>query len=205
MNKFILILGLILGCISSCKKIISQEEIVNQNSLYECILDTIDTSKYNASENIIILVDYSIPSNQDRIFVYNLKTKELLYSCWCAHGFGGGSTAEIPQFSNELGSNCSSLGLFLIKKWEGIGSTYGYPYHALKGLSKTNFNAEKRQILLHPWHSVTTDYNLKRSTPMNCDYRSAGCFTVTDSSYNILHNYIKSETKQILLYSFYKH
>lgn len=204
MNKLVLILGLILSCLNSCKKIISQEEIVNQNSFYECILDTIDTSKYNASENIIILVDYSIPSNQDRMFVYNLKTKELLYSCWCAHGFGGGSTNTSPKFSNEIGSNCSSLGLFLIDRWEGIGVTYGYPYHSVEGLSITNSNARKRQILIHPWHSVTKDNSSQIKTPMKCDYRSAGCFTVTDSSYNILHNYIKSETKQILLYSFYK-
>ena len=204
MDKFILILGLILSCLNCCEKVNNTTEIVETN-IYNSILDTINTSKYNASENIIILVDYNIPSNQDRLFIFDLKNKSLLYSCWCAHGFGGGSTNTSPKFSNEIGSNCSSLGLFLIDRWEGIGVTYGYPYHSVEGLSITNSNARKRQILIHPWHSVTKDNSSQIKTPMKCDYRSAGCFTVTDSGYKTIHNYIINEPKKILLYSFYNY
>ena len=76
MDKFILILGLILSCLNCCEKVNNTTKIVETN-IYNSILDTINTSKYNASENIIILVDYNIPSNQDRLFIFDLKTRLL--------------------------------------------------------------------------------------------------------------------------------
>ena len=76
----------------------------------------------------VILVDYSIPSNKPRMFVYDYKEEKIVKKFWCAHGFGGGSTDSIPVFSNKPGSNCSSLGLYSIDKWEGTSSNYGYKY-----------------------------------------------------------------------------
>lgn len=160
-------------------------------------------SIYKANTEYLIVVNFKNPSNSDRMFIINTKLNKVIYSCWCAHGFGGGSTNSIPVFSNTMGSNCSSLGWFLIDRSVGISATYGYKYHAVDGLSSTNYNARKRQILIHPWESVSRDEYLKISKPMNCDGRSAGCFTISDSSFKLVSNLIKNCNNRILLYAYY--
>lgn len=155
--------------------------------------------RYGADSRYLILVDYSIPSNQDRLFVWDTESDGIVEKFWCAHGFGGGSTAERPVFSNTFGSNCSSLGWFLVDRGVGVSSQYGYKYHAVDGLDATNSNARRREILIHTWSSVTYDYEAQIPYPMNCDYRSAGCFTTTDKGYATLDQLIKSQPKRILL------
>ena len=186
------------ACSGSAKKRGNDEPTKN----YDDVVAKIDFERHNASKNYVILVDYSIPSNRNRLFVYNLNTKEIEYGFWCAHGFGGQSTPETPEFSNTPGSNCSSLGLFKIERGEGTSANYGYKYHAVDGLSSTNSNARRRQILIHAWSSVTNDYEAQIDEPMNLDMRCAGCFTTTDEGYETLHRIIRAEKKRILLYAF---
>lgn len=157
--------------------------------------------QHNADTRYLILVDYSIPSNDYRLFIWDTEQEKIVEKFWCAHGFGGGSTPERPVFSNTLGSNCSSLGWFLIERGIGVSSHWGYQYHAVDGLEASNSNARRRQILIHPWSSVTRDYEAKISQPMNLDGRCAGCFTTTDEGYKTIDRYVKSRTKRILLYA----
>ncbi len=158
-------------------------------------------SKYNASTRYMMLVDFSIPSNNDRFFVWDTEKDSIVYATWCAHGCGGGSTAERPVFSNEFGSNCSSLGLYTVDRGTGVSSRWGYTYHAVDGRDATNSNAKARQVVIHYWHSVTSDWQAKISEPMRCDYRSAGCFTLPEPSFWKIDKLIKSESKRILLYA----
>lgn len=172
---------------------------------YETILKQFPAQarQYNADSRYLIIVDYKIPSNKNRMFIWDVYKNKAIYSCWCAHGFGKGSTAYKPVFSNTPGSNCSSLGWFLLDKSIGVSTHYGYKYHAVDGLSSTNSNARRRQILLHPWFQVTNDCNARIKYPMPCDYRSAGCFTTTLEGFNTISNFIKNRNKRILLYSSY--
>lgn len=157
--------------------------------------------RHNANTRFLILVDYSIPSNNDRLFIWDTEQDKIVEKFWCAHGFGGNSTAEKPEFSNEYGSNCSSLGWFLVDRSVGV-SSYGYKYHAVDGLDACNSNARQREILIHTWHSVTDDYKMQIKEPMALDYRSAGCFTTTEDGYNTIDRYVKSQQDRILLYAF---
>ena len=159
--------------------------------------------KHNADTKFMFIVDYSIPSNKNRFFLYDVVKNKIIYSCWCAHGCGGGSTAEKPVFSNQPGSNCSSLGWYLIDKSVGQSAHYKYNYHTVDGLSSSNSNARTRQILIHHWWQVDDDYNNRINVPMNCDYRSAGCFTTTKTAFNYISNFIKSRNKRLLLYAIY--
>lgn len=171
---------------------------------YRTIVNTEFVNKvrqHNADTRYFILVDYSIPSNDYRLFIWDTEQDMIVEKFWCAHGFGGGSTPERPVFSNTLGSNCSSLGWFLIERGVGVSSHWGYQYHAVDGLEASNSNARRRQILIHPWSSVTHDYEAKISQPMNLDGRCAGCFTTTDEGYKTIDRYVKSRTKRILLYA----
>lgn len=157
--------------------------------------------QYGASTRYMMLVDFSIPSNKDRFFVWDTEKDGIVYSTWCAHGCGGGSTAEKPVFSNKPGSNCSSLGLYTVDRGTGVSPKWGYTYHAVDGLDNTNSNARSRQIIIHYWGSVTSDWQNKISVSMNCDYRSAGCFTLPEPSFWDIDKIIKSEPKKILLYA----
>lgn len=171
---------------------------------YRTIVDTEFINKarqHNADTRYLILVDYSIPSNDYRLFIWDTEQDKIVEKSWCAHGFGGESTAENPVFSNTPGSNCSSLGWYLVDRGVGVSAHYGYKYHAVDGLDASNSNARRRQILIHPWSSVTHDYEARISQPMNLDGRCAGCFTTTDKGYKTIDRYAKSSQKRILLYA----
>ena len=155
--------------------------------------------QYDADTRYLIIVDYSIPSNHDRLFLYDAEKDEIVEQFWCAHGFGGGSTPEKPVFSNTPGSNCSSLGWYKVERGVGKSTHYGYYYHAVDGLDTSNSNARRRQILIHPWWRVDKDCLLQIDHPMNLDGRCAGCFTTTHDGYETLDDYIKSCSKRILL------
>ena len=104
--------------------------------------------KKGLSENYAIVVDYSIPSGKHRFFVCDLKKQKVIASSLCAHGAGKGSTIFTPVFSNEVGSNCSSLGHYKITGRHQMSSS-GLPSFRLQGLDTSNSNAMKRGILIH--------------------------------------------------------
>lgn len=191
--------------ITSC----SNERTTSQTSdLYERYRGIVNTEfprkarQHNADTRYLILVDYSIPSNDYRLFIWDAEQDCIVEKFWCAHGNGGGSTAEKPVFSNTPGSRCSSLGWYLIDRSVGVSVHYGYIYHAVDGKDATNSNARRRQILIHPWGSVDRDYQRQIKHPMNVDGRCEGCFTTTTEGFDTIDRYIKSRQKQMLLYAF---
>lgn len=180
----------------------SPEEV--QNDYYRSIVQNEFpqmVQRHNADDRYLIIVDYSIPSNKDRLFLWDTEKDGIVEQFWCAHGFGGNSTPERPEFSNTPGSNCSSLGWYKIERGTGVSPRWGYTYHAVDGLSTTNSNARRREILLHPWGSVDHDHDNKIQHPMALDGRCAGCFTTSIAGWNTLHDYIRSRQKGILLYA----
>lgn len=101
----------------------------------------------HCNQRIVIMVDYSIPSGANRLFVWDLQSDRLLHSCLVAHGRGHGNDKFAPvRFSNEEGSYLSSLGRCRIA--ERYHGTYGLAYR-LDGLDSTNSNVRKRCIVLH--------------------------------------------------------
>lgn len=102
---------------------------------------------------------------------------KFIYSGLTQHGSGKGNTARRAKFSNEIGSGCSSLGVYEVTSYENM---YTIPIKCfrLKGLSLTNSNAETRGIVIHP--SLTASlvpFELKgASLPLTIE--SKGCFAV---------------------------
>lgn len=96
-----------------------------------------------------ILVDYSRYSFQQRFYVVDLNTGEIIMRSVCGHGRGGKSNILRGEFSNISGSHCSSLGHYKIGRERKM---YNYPVNAfgLDGLDETNSNARARAILIHP-------------------------------------------------------
>lgn len=147
--------------------------------------------------NLCILVNYSIRSGLPRFFVYDFNKRKIVYRCRCAHGLGGGSTAVKPVFSNSYGSRCSSLGKFVIL---GTGSAHYKNCIRLRGLDKSNDNAEKSGILIHS-ASIVTRFRWLPWMPLSksCE----GCFTITKGGLMKMHEILKKEkNKKILVYAY---
>jgi hypothetical protein len=60
----------------------------------------------------LTVIDYSLPSTERRLWVLDLRRREVLFEELVAHGRESGEDLA-TQFSNELGSHQSSLGLFV--------------------------------------------------------------------------------------------
>jgi hypothetical protein len=97
-------------------------------------------------KNLLTVIDYSLPSTQPRLFVFDLATRKILFRELVAHGKNsGGNLANF--FSNSPGSLATSLGLFVTADTY-IGSN-GYSLR-LKGLEEgVNDMAWERAIVMH--------------------------------------------------------
>ena len=100
----------------------------------------------DAQPSTLTVIDFSRPSTQRRLWVYDLRSRELLFEEHVSHGRNSGH--DVPTaFSNEEGSYKSSLGLF--RTAEGYIGKHGYSLR-LDGLEKGfNDRARERAIVIH--------------------------------------------------------
>jgi len=103
----------------------------------------------------LTVIDYSRPSTEKRLWVFDLRSRRLLYQELVAHGAGSGENMAI-DFSNDPDSHRSSLGLFV------TGDSYvgknGYSLR-LDGLeSGINDRARERGIVVHGASYVSADF-----------------------------------------------
>jgi hypothetical protein len=120
------------------------------------------------NDNVISIIDFSIPSNKKRLFVIDMISGKLLYNTFVSHGRNSGK-AVATRFSNRPGSFMSSLGFYI------TGGTYfgehGYSLR-LVGIEKgINDKALKRGIVMHSADYVEEDYIQQRGY----SGRSEGC------------------------------
>lgn len=97
------------------------------------------------NDSIITIVDFDQPSYKKRMYVIDIKHYKIIFNTWTAHGKNTGLDVA-RYFSNKIGSNKSSLGLY-ITDYAYIGEN-GLSLKLI-GLDKNNFNAEERAIVLH--------------------------------------------------------
>ncbi len=145
--------------------------------------------KNNFNTSHCFLIDMTIPSNQQRFFVYNLQTDSVEMAGLVCHGSGKKSSNEII-FSNEPNSLCSSIGKY--KVGLSYNGKFGLAFK-LHGLDATNSNAYARAVVLHA-HSCVP--NAEVEYPI-C--QSWGCPTVSPAFLQALQQYIKASPKPILL------
>jgi len=102
----------------------------------------------------LTVIDYSKPSTEKRFFVYDLHSKQLLYSELVAHGQGSGDNLA-THFSNDPNTHATSLGLFVTEDTY-IGKN-GYSLR-LDGLDRGfNDRALERAIVIHGAPYVNPD------------------------------------------------
>ncbi len=96
--------------------------------------------------DLLTVIDYSLPSTQPRLFVFDLATRKVLFRELVAHGKNSGGN-EASFFSNSPGSLATSLGLFVTADTY-VGSN-GYSLR-LRGLEEgVNDMAWDRAIVMH--------------------------------------------------------
>jgi hypothetical protein len=94
----------------------------------------------------ITVIDYSKPSIEPRLWVFDVRTHAVLFHELVSHGRGSGKTLA-TSFSNVAESNKTSLGLF--RTAEAYVGHNGYSLR-LDGLEKgMNDNARERAIVVH--------------------------------------------------------
>jgi len=112
-------------------------------------LDAVDCARargISGREDLLTVIDYSLPSTEPRLWVLDLERGEVLFHELVAHGAGTGDNYA-TRFSNVKDSRQTSLGLFLTAGTYQGGNGYSMK---LKGLDEgINDRAEERHIVMH--------------------------------------------------------
>lgn len=148
-------------------------------------------NKYN--QELVFLLDMRLPSQNYRFFVLDIKKDSIVENGLVAHG-SGSVMGDSLVFSNIPESYQSSIGNYKVgAKYTG---SFGKSYK-LHGLDKTNNNAFKRYIVLHPYSCVPDE---QQEYPI-CE--SLGCAMVSDNFMNTLYGIIDSSNNPILMVMYY--
>jgi hypothetical protein len=141
----------------------------------------------------LTLIDYSKPSVEPRLFVYDLATGKLLFKELVAHGKNTGDNFA-TRFSDEMNSRQSSIGLFVAADTY-IGNN-GYSLR-LDGLEPGfNKHARERAIVMHGAPYVSTQF----ASAQGRIGRSWGCPALREA---IAHQVIDTVKGGGVIFSYY--
>jgi hypothetical protein len=106
-------------------------------------------------DSLITIIDYTLPSSEERFFVINLRQNRIIFKSLVAHGRNSGELYA-TRFSNRAQSHQSAIGFYIT----------GAPYMGGQGYSMqltgvdTGYNdkARMRSIVVHGAHYVTPRY-----------------------------------------------
>ncbi|GIZ08981.1 murein L,D-transpeptidase catalytic domain family protein [Flavobacterium sp. UMI-01] len=119
-------------------------------------------------KNILTLIDFSLSSNTQRLWVIDLENNTVLFNSLVAHGRNSGEEFA-TSFSNTAESFKSSLGFYVTGE-EYIGK-HGKSLR-LDGLEKgLNDNARQRAVVIHGANYVSNSF-IKNNKRLG---RSLGC------------------------------
>ena len=109
-----------------------------------------------ADLSTLTVIDYSRPSTQKRLWVFDVQRRALLYEELVAHGSGSGQNLA-TAFSNVNNSHQSSLGLFRTTDETYVGRNgYSLRLHGLD--AGFNDRAYDRAIVMHGAPYVSDDF-----------------------------------------------
>jgi len=133
------------------------------------------------------IVDFGQPSTSKRLYVFDTVAGKV-DTYYVAHGRGSEGTMDdgiAESFSNEDGSNSSSLGIY--RGRDEYNGQHGRSLR-LEGLEPTNSNALGRAIVLHTADYVSADF-IRQTGRLG---RSEGCFAIEATVGDILINELKN-------------
>ncbi|PBQ30309.1 hypothetical protein CNR22_00545 [Sphingobacteriaceae bacterium] len=152
--------------------------------------------KQKLDTTIAFFSDMSLHSGKKRFYIADLQQKKILCSSLVCHGMGKYSTPELPVFSNEPGSYCSSLGKY--KTGKRAFSNWGIGVHyKMYGLEKTNSNAFKRIVVLHSYDPVPENEIFPQHLPMGW---SQGCPVISNETMREADKILQKKKKPLLIW-----
>jgi hypothetical protein len=124
------------------------------------------------ADDTLTVIDYSRPSTSPRLWVVDLRTREVVFEELVAHGRESGED-RATRFSNDVGSHQSSLGLFVtLDEYRG---RHGRSLR-LQGLEPgVNDRALERALVIHGADYVSEEFGAKHGRLG----RSFGCAALT--------------------------
>lgn len=140
------------------------------------------------SKQILTVIDYSKPSNEKRLWVFDLKHGHTLFNTYVTHGKNSGDL-NATSFSNADGSLKSSLGVFYTDNTPYIGGKgYALRLHGLE--PGINDHAYERNVVFHgAWYA-----NPNTISHYGQAGRSWGCPAVPTGTIKSLADTIKTDT-----------
>ncbi len=164
------------------------------------VLETINcaknvTTRHSTIENhnILSVIDYSKPSSEKRLWVFDLKEKTLIFNTYVSHGIKSGALLS-TYFSNKYDSKASSIGIY---KTDKIYHGRHGPSLKLEGLDRGfNDNASNRSIVIHGGWYVEDDFIKRYGRPG----RSWGCPALPDTKTVDVINTIKDNSLMVIYY-----
>ncbi|MDP1604231.1 MAG: murein L,D-transpeptidase catalytic domain family protein [Legionella sp.] len=177
------------------KEMLYKENAGLNTAVINKVLITLNcTNEYKVGHNnILTIIDYSLPSSEKRLWVFDLKEKKLLFHTYVSHGIKSGTLLS-TWFSNKYDSKASSIGVYHTEK-----SYYGREGLSLRleGLDKGfNDNAFNRYIVMHGGWYVNENFIKKYGRPG----RSWGCPAVPLAESKPIINTIKDNSLFIVYY-----
>ena len=146
-----------------------------------------------AAPPTLTLIDYSRPSVEPRLWVFDLATGRLLFKELVAHGRNTGENLSL-HFSDDMNSRQSSIGLFVTDDTY-IGSN-GYSLR-MNGLEPGfNARARERAIVMHGAPYVNADMAAKQGRLG----RSWGCPALREA---VAHKIIDTVRGGGVIFSYY--
>ncbi len=107
-----------------------------------------------SNDQILSIVDFTLPSTKKRLFVIDIKNYKLLFVTYVAHGKNTGLDKAL-YFSNEPESNKSSLGFYTTRAT--YSGAHGYSMRLDGHEVGFNNNANSRDIVVHSADYVSED------------------------------------------------
>jgi hypothetical protein len=143
------------------------------------------SNKGAVKKPVLTVIDYSLSSAKQRMWIFDMKHEKLLYNTYVAHGKNSGN--DVPHhFSNQNSSKETSLGTYVTQ--DTYMGSKGLSLN-LKGLEKgINDNAYSRRVVVHGAWYVEPNF-IKKSGRAG---RSWGCPSVAKTIAKPLINTIKN-------------
>lgn len=132
----------------------------------------IETGKIQ-KDNILTIIDFSLPSNSKRLFVIDLVSGQLLFNTFVSHGRGSG-TVLATRFSNAFNSFKSSLGFYTTA--DTYNGKHGYSLRLEGQEAGINDNAYNRGIVIH-----SANYVSENAADRGYIGRSQGCPAIPEA------------------------
>jgi len=142
------------------------------------------SAKGSVKKPVLTVIDYSLPSSKQRMWIFDVRKERLLYNTYVAHGANSGDSTP-RHFSNKMSSRETSLGTYVTK--DTYMGSKGLSLN-LQGLERGfNDNAYNRRVVIHGAWYVEPDF-IKKTGRAG---RSWGCPSIAKTLAKPVINTIK--------------